>query len=69
MVRDLVAVKLNYRPGIALISQALQNTKYAAIIMYCFVSLLTFRSGTLTHGHLKVHGGVLIVLCIFVDPL
>ena len=24
---------------------------------------------TLTHGRLKVHGGVPIVLCIFVDPL
>ena len=28
-----------------------------------------YRAPTLTHGCLKVHGEVPIVLCIFVDPL
>ena len=27
------------------------------------------KGHTLTHGCLKVHGGVPIVLCIFVDPI
>ena len=35
--------ELILRPVFALISKALQNTEYIAV--YCFVCLLTFRSG------------------------
>ena len=35
-----------------------------------FIGVYVYGSqGTLTHGCLKVHGEVPIVLCIFVDPL
>ena len=37
------------------------------LLMICIIPL--YPSCTLTHGCLKVHGGVPIVLCIFVDPL
>ena len=34
-----------------------------------FMKLPVQGCDTLNHGCLKVHGGVRIVLCIFVDPL
>ena len=39
------------------------------IILPFFLWWLEYTYGTLTHGYLKVHGGVPIVLCMFVDPL
>ena len=45
--QKLVSIKLNSfdRPFFALIIKALQNIENVAIVMYCFVSLLTFISG------------------------
>ena len=39
--------------------------QYCSFVVYYY----TGKYSTLTHGYLKVHGGVPIVLCMFVDPL
>ena len=51
-----------------------KGVKTIVYIYYWFVDyhlflISFFLNQTLTHGCLKVHGGVPIVLCIFVDPL
>ena len=39
------------------------------VLLWIFLEIRYLIWSILTHGCLKVHGGMLIILCIFVDPL